>query len=112
MAVCGVDQLVNAQGITNASLYHKPGIIDQVISGDNIRFCHCICKIYGHAAAVGGLAWHNQPRKKQEYVVLGIYQCANGMGSNIGMSMEGYSQIDCFCCRHGCRAFGFCFCGR
>ena len=29
----------------------------------------------------------------QEYVVSGIYQCANGMGSNIGMSMEGYSKI-------------------
>lgn len=25
--------------------------------------------------------------------VSGIYQCANGMGSNIGMSMEGYSKI-------------------
>lgn len=28
-----------------------------------------------------------------DYQVSGIYQCANGMGSNIGMSMEGYSQI-------------------
>lgn len=28
-----------------------------------------------------------------EYQVSGIYQCANGMGSNIGMSMEGYSKI-------------------
>ena len=31
--------------------------------------------------------------RAQEYVVSGIYQCANGMGSNIGMSMEGYSKI-------------------
>lgn len=28
-----------------------------------------------------------------DYQVSGIYQCANGMGSNIGMSMEGYSPI-------------------
>lgn len=28
-----------------------------------------------------------------DYQVSGIYQCANGMGSNIGMSMEGYSKI-------------------
>ena len=28
-----------------------------------------------------------------DYQVSGIYQCANGKGSNIGMSMEGYSQI-------------------
>ena len=28
-----------------------------------------------------------------DYQVSGSYQCANGMGSNIGMSMEGYSKI-------------------
>ena len=28
-----------------------------------------------------------------DYQVSGIYQCANGMGSNIGMSMGGYSKI-------------------
>lgn len=28
-----------------------------------------------------------------EYRVSGIYRCANGMGSNIGMSIEGYSKI-------------------
>ena len=29
----------------------------------------------------------------EEYKVSGIYQCANGMGTNIGMDMSGYSQI-------------------
>lgn len=29
----------------------------------------------------------------KEYEISGIYQCANGMGANIGMSIEGYSQI-------------------
>ena len=31
--------------------------------------------------------------RTETYQVSGIYQCANGMGSNIGMSMEGYSRI-------------------
>lgn len=31
--------------------------------------------------------------RAEHYRVSGIYQCANGMGSNIGMSMEGYSKI-------------------
>lgn len=35
-------------------------------------------------SAKGGMA---------EYRVSGIYQCANGMGSNIGMSVPGYSKI-------------------
>ncbi|MDE5938634.1 MAG: ABC transporter permease [Lachnospiraceae bacterium] len=29
-----------------------------------------------------------------EYEVSGIYQCANGMGANIGMSIGGYARID------------------
>lgn len=29
-----------------------------------------------------------------EYEVSGIYQCANGMGTNIGMSIGGYARID------------------
>jgi len=35
--------------------------------------------------AANGRAW--------EYTVSGIYMCANGMGSNIGLSLEGYSRI-------------------
>lgn len=31
--------------------------------------------------------------RAEDYRVSGIYRCANGMGSNIGMSMEGYSKI-------------------
>lgn len=32
--------------------------------------------------------------RMQEYEVSGIYQCANGMGTNIGMSIGGYAKID------------------
>ena len=31
--------------------------------------------------------------RAEKYGISGIYQCANGMGSNIGLSMEGYSKI-------------------
>lgn len=31
--------------------------------------------------------------RMESFVVSGIYQCANGMGSNIGMSKAGYSKI-------------------
>lgn len=31
--------------------------------------------------------------RMETYAISGIYQCANGMGSNIGMSMAGYSKI-------------------
>ena len=31
--------------------------------------------------------------RMENYTVSGIYQCANGMGSNIGMSLSGYSKI-------------------
>jgi len=31
--------------------------------------------------------------RAEEYTVSGIYMCANGMGSNIGLSMEGFSKI-------------------
>ncbi len=31
--------------------------------------------------------------RTENYQISGIYQCANGMGSNIGMSLEGYSKI-------------------
>ncbi len=31
--------------------------------------------------------------RAENYTVSGIYMCANGMGSNIGLSMEGYSKI-------------------
>ncbi|MCH5264558.1 MAG: hypothetical protein J1F02_01565 [Lachnospiraceae bacterium] len=31
--------------------------------------------------------------RMETYTVSGIYQCANGMGSNIGMSLTGYSKI-------------------
>ncbi|MCH5195401.1 MAG: ABC transporter permease [Oscillospiraceae bacterium] len=31
--------------------------------------------------------------RAESYTVSGIYQCANGMGSNIGMSLAGYSKI-------------------
>lgn len=31
--------------------------------------------------------------RSEQYIVVGIYECANGMGANVGMSKEGYERI-------------------
>ena len=36
MAAGGVDQIINAQGIAHSCLHHKPGIVNQVVSGNDI----------------------------------------------------------------------------
>lgn len=59
MAAGCVDQPINAQGITDSGFHHKPGVIDQVVSADDIWFYHCVCEGCGQAAAVGGLIWHD-----------------------------------------------------
>lgn len=42
---------------------------------------------------IGDTVTINNERQFREYKVVGIYQCANEMGANIGMSREGYSRI-------------------
>lgn len=43
--------------------------------------------------AIGDTVRVSAKGRTEEYRISGIYQCANGMGSNIGMSMDGYSHI-------------------
>ena len=43
--------------------------------------------------AIGDTVRVSANGRTEEYTVSGIYQCANGMGSNIGMSIRGYSKI-------------------
>lgn len=31
--------------------------------------------------------------RNEEYIIVGIYECANGMGTNVGMSKDGYARI-------------------
>lgn len=42
---------------------------------------------------IGDTVTINNERLFEEYEIVGIYQCANEMGANIGMSREGYSRI-------------------
>ncbi len=42
---------------------------------------------------IGDVARMSANGRTQKYVVSGIYQCANGMGTNIGMSIGGYDKI-------------------
>lgn len=43
--------------------------------------------------AIGDVVQVAYGGRMETYQVSGIYQCANGMGSNIGMSIQGYSKI-------------------
>ncbi len=43
--------------------------------------------------AIGDIVQVASGGRMETYQVSGIYQCANGMGSNIGMSIQGYSKI-------------------
>lgn len=45
------------------------------------------------ALKIGDTVTVNNERKFEEYEVVGIYQCANEMGANIGMNREGYARI-------------------
>ncbi len=42
---------------------------------------------------IGSIVKVSAQGRVEEYRVSGIYQCANGMGANIGMTVPGYSQI-------------------
>lgn len=42
---------------------------------------------------IGSIVKVSAQGRVEEYKVSGIYQCANGMGANIGMTVPGYSQI-------------------
>lgn len=42
---------------------------------------------------IGSIVKVSAMGRVEEYRVSGIYQCANGMGANIGMTVPGYSQI-------------------
>ncbi len=43
--------------------------------------------------SVGDTVTISQGGKSAQFTVTGIYQCANGMGKNIGLSKEGYAKI-------------------
>lgn len=43
--------------------------------------------------AIGDTVQINHDKQEADYQVVGIYQCANEMGANIGMNVQGYQRI-------------------
>jgi len=63
----------------------------KVCTGDEVLITDTVANEQG--LAIGDTVRIAANGRAEEYTVSGIYMCANGMGSNIGLSMEGYSKI-------------------
>ncbi len=63
----------------------------KVCAGDEVLITDTVASEQG--LAIGDTVRIAANGRTEEYTVSGIYMCANGMGSNIGLSMEGYSKI-------------------
>ena len=62
-----------------------------VCDGDSILITDTVASEL--ALSIGDTVQVAANGRMESYTVSGIYQCANGMGSNIGMSLGGYSKI-------------------
>lgn len=62
-----------------------------VCGGDSILITDTVANELG--VNIGDTVRTAANGRMENYTVSGIYQCANGMGGNIGMSIEGYSKI-------------------
>ena len=62
-----------------------------VCDGDSILITDTVASEL--ALSIGDTVQVAANGRMENYKVSGIYQCANGMGSNIGMSLGGYSKI-------------------
>lgn len=63
----------------------------RVCEDDEILITHTVASEQG--LSIGDTVEVAASGRARKYVVSGIYQCANGMGSNIGMSIGGYAKI-------------------
>lgn len=63
----------------------------ELCSGDSILITDTVAKEL--SLEIGDSVRVSANGRTAQYLVSGIYQCANGMGANIGMSIQGYSQI-------------------
>lgn len=82
-------QAYTANVLDNARWFH-------VLQGDMPQFNSIlITDTVSHelGVGVGDLVTVAKGGRSAEYQVSGIYQCANGMGSNIGMTVGGYARV-------------------
>lgn len=88
VSVEGINYTANV--ITDPNRFHI--ISGQTCNADNeIVITEFIAKNFN--VAIGDTLTVRADKGSEEYVVSGIYSCANDMGNNIGMSQEGYLKI-------------------
>lgn len=82
-------QEYTANVLSDTKWFHL--LLGTVCDGDGILITDTVAGEQG--LSVGDTVTVAANGRAERYMVSGIYQCANGMGSNIGMSLAGYSKI-------------------
>lgn len=78
-----------ANVLNNTDYFHV--LSGKVCNGDEVLITDTVAGEQG--LKIGDTVQITGVGRTEEYTVSGIYMCANGMGSNIGLSIEGYSKI-------------------
>lgn len=87
VTVNGTEYTANV--LNNTDYFHV--LSGKVCGGNEVLITDTVASEQG--LAIGDTVKIAANGRAEEYTVSGIYMCANGMGSNIGLSMEGYSKI-------------------
>lgn len=82
-------QEYTANILNDTSYFHV--LRGEVCKGQEILVTESVADELG--VSIGDTVQAASAGRWEEYRISGIYQCANGMGSNIGMALEGYSRI-------------------
>ncbi len=87
VTVNGTEYTANV--LNNTDYFHV--LSGKVCGGNEVLITDTVAS--EHGLAIGDTVRIAAGGRAEEYTVSGIYMCANGMGSNIGLSMAGYSKI-------------------
>ncbi len=87
VTVNGTEYTANV--LNNTDYFHV--LSGKVCGGNEVLITDTVANEQG--LAIGDTVKIAAGGRTAEYTVSGIYMCANGMGSNIGLSMAGYSKI-------------------
>ena len=87
VTVNGTEYTANV--LNNTDYFHV--LSGKVCGGNEVLITDTVASEQG--LAIGDTVKIAANGRAEEYTVSGIYMCANGMGSNIGLSMEGFSKI-------------------
>ncbi len=87
VTVNGTEYTANV--LNNTDYFHV--LSGKVCGGDEVLITDTVAREQG--LTIGDRVRIAAGGRAEEYTVSGIYMCANGMGSNIGLSIAGYSKI-------------------